>query len=183
MRARLLAGSHLGIAYTNPFRDALPGVAYPSNLTPDPRTGLGNWSDAQIAAAIRSGELASDPGHLMVMPWPLYQRMSEEDVKAIVAYLRSIPAIQHPVPKRVAPGTSATTPYVYFGVFRSGPALGSLKTARVSVAHRIRSGVRRLVYQVVRVSCIFGRSFQGLRMTTRIVENAILGIIGPRSHG
>ena len=81
---RLLAGSHLGIAYTNPFRDSFPGVAYPSNLTPDPRTGLGNWSDAQIAAAIRSGDLASDPGHLMVMPWPLYQHMSDEDVNAIV---------------------------------------------------------------------------------------------------
>lgn len=122
--ARLLAGSHLGIAYTSPFRDTLPGVAYPSNLTPDPRTGLGNWSDAQIAAAIRSGELASDPGHLMVMPWPLYQHMTDDDVKAIVEYLRSIPAIEHPVPKRVAPGTRASTPYVYFGVFRSGPALG-----------------------------------------------------------
>jgi mono/diheme cytochrome c family protein len=122
--ARLLAGSHLGIAYTNPFRDALPGVAYPSNLTPDPRTGLGTWSDAQIAAAIRSGELAADPGHLMVMPWPLYQHMSDDDVTAIVEYLRSIPAIEHPVPKRVAPGTRASTPYVYFGVFRSGPALG-----------------------------------------------------------
>ncbi len=122
--ARLLAGSHLGIAYTNPFRDALPGVAYPSNLTPDPRTGLGNWSDAQMAAAIRMGELGSDPGHLMVMPWPLYQHMSDDDVNAIVTYLRSIPAIEHQVPKRVAPGTRAPTPYVYFGVFRSGPALG-----------------------------------------------------------
>ncbi|MGP8229525.1 MAG: hypothetical protein ACLQUM_09200 [Steroidobacteraceae bacterium] len=37
------------------MRGSLPGVAYPSNLTPDPRTGLGNWSDEQIVAAIRSG--------------------------------------------------------------------------------------------------------------------------------
>ncbi len=122
--AMLLAGSHLGIAYTNPFRGTLPGVAYPSNLTPDPRTGLGNWSDAQIAAAIRSGALGSGSGHLIVMSWPLYQHMTDDDVNAVVMYLRSIPAIEHQVPQRVAPGTRATTPYVYFGVFRSGPALG-----------------------------------------------------------
>ncbi len=121
--SRLLAGSHLGIAYTNPFRDTYPGVAYPANLTPDPRTGLGDWSDARIAAAIRSGGPDSDPGHLVVMPWPLYRRMSDDDVNAIVMYLRSIPAIDHPVPARVAPGTRATTPYVFYGVFRSGPAL------------------------------------------------------------
>gem|GEM_PF-651878 len=121
--ARLLAGSHLGIAYTNPFGGAFPGVAYPSNLTPDPRTGLGNWSDAQIAAAIRSGDVGSGRGHLIVMAWPLYQHMSDDDVNAVVMYLRSIPAIEHQVPARVAPGTRATTRYVYFGVFRSGPAL------------------------------------------------------------
>jgi len=122
--ARLLAGSDLGIAYTNPLRSRFPGIAYPPNLTPDPRTGLGNWSDAQVAAAIRSGDLGSDPGHLIVMSWPLYQHMTDDDVNAIVAYLRSIPAIEHQVPARVPPGTRAKTPYVYFGVFRSGPALG-----------------------------------------------------------
>ena len=123
--ARLLAGSRLGIAYTDPFGRSSPGIAYPSNLTPDPGTGLGSWSDAQIAAAIRSG-LTPGTGHLTVMSWPLYQRMSDEDVNAIVMYLRSIPAIEHQVPKRVEPGAKATTPYVYFGVFRSGPELGVL---------------------------------------------------------
>jgi mono/diheme cytochrome c family protein len=121
--ARPLAGSHLGIAFTDPFHGTPPGIAYPSNLTPDPRTGLGNWSDAQIAAAIRAGDAAAGTGHLIVMSWPLYQHMSDQDVNAIVTYLRSIPAIEHEVPRRVAPGTRATTAYVYFGVFRSGPEL------------------------------------------------------------
>lgn len=123
--ARLLAGSYLGIAYTNPFRDTFPGVAYPSNLTPDPRTGLGNRSDAQIAAAIRSGDPTSGAGHLVVMSWPLYQQMSDDDVNAIVMYLRSIPAVEHQVPERVPPGTRAKTLYVYFGVYRSGPEVVS----------------------------------------------------------
>ena len=124
--ARLLAGSHLGIAFTDPFRSTSPGIAYPSNLTPDPRTGLGTWSDAQIMAAIRSGDLPSGAAHLVVMSWPLYQHMSDDDVGSIVTYLRSIPAIEHQVPVRVAPGTRATTPYLYFGVFRSGPELGRI---------------------------------------------------------
>ncbi len=122
--ARQLAGSYLGIAYTDPFRDSLPGIAYPSNLTPDPKTGLGNWTDAQIAAAIRKGASGGGPGHLIVMSWPLYQHMNDDDTDAIVAYLRSIPAIEHAVPRRVEPGTRASTSYVYFGVFRSGPELG-----------------------------------------------------------
>jgi len=121
--ARALAGSSLGIAYTNPFHDRLPGVAYPPNLTPDPRTGLGNWTDAQIAAAIRNGDSSAGSGHLVVMSWPLYQHMTDDDVDAIVAYLRSIPAIEHEVHRRVEPGTRAPTSYVYFGVFRSGPEL------------------------------------------------------------
>ncbi|HTY93819.1 MAG TPA: c-type cytochrome [Steroidobacteraceae bacterium] len=124
-QARLLAGSHLGIAYTNPFRDTFPGVAYPANLTPDPKTGLGNRTDAQIAAAIRSGAGASGGWHLIAMSWPLYQNMTDDDVNAIVQYLRSIPAIEHQVPARVAPGTRASASYVYFGVYRSGPSVGA----------------------------------------------------------
>jgi hypothetical protein len=122
-RTRMLAGSHLGIAYTDPFRDGYPGVAYPSNLTPDPRTGLGNWTDEQIGAAIRQGESSAGPGHLMVMSWPLYQRLTDDDMEAIILYLRSIPAVEHQVPKLVRPGTRAPTPFIYFGVFRSGPTL------------------------------------------------------------
>ena len=79
--ARQLAGSHLGVAYTNPLQGSFPGVAYPANLTPDPKTGLGNWTDAQIAAAIRTGSSGDTPGHLVVMSWPLYQQMTDEDVE------------------------------------------------------------------------------------------------------
>ncbi len=121
--ARELAGSHLGIAYTNPFQGGFPGVAYPPNLTPDTKTGLGSRTDAQIAAAIRKGSSGEIPGHLVVMSWPLYQQMTDEDVEAIVTYLRNIPAIEHEVPKRVDPGVRASASYVYFGVFRSGPAV------------------------------------------------------------
>jgi mono/diheme cytochrome c family protein len=117
--AHLFAGSTVGIAYTSPLRDKYPGVVYPPNLTPDPQTGLGNWTDAQIVDAIRSGTRQHGSGKLIAMSWPLYQQMADEDVNAVVAYLRSIPPVRHQVPAAVAPGTKAPSPYVHFGVYRS----------------------------------------------------------------
>jgi mono/diheme cytochrome c family protein len=122
--ARLLAGSEIGIAYTDPVSEPRPGVAYPPNLTPSPRTGLGRWSDASIVAAIRTGSHGR-AGQLTVMPWSFYRQMTDQDASAIVAYLRSIPPIEHTVPDRVAPGSQAPAPYVYFGVYRSRPSVHS----------------------------------------------------------
>lgn len=116
---RLLAGSKVGIAFTSPLHDEHPGVVYPPNLTPDPATGLGGWTDEQIAASIRAGARQHGSGKLIVMSWPLYQGMSDADVNSIVAYLRSIPAVEHKVPNAVDPGTKAPSTYVHFGLYRS----------------------------------------------------------------
>ena len=53
------------------------------------------------------------------MPWQGYARLLDEDVEAIVAYLRSIKPVEHEVPGAVAPGTRASAPFVYFGTYRS----------------------------------------------------------------
>ena len=116
---RLLAGSAIGIAYTSPLRDRYPGVVYAPNLTPDSKTGLGAWTDVQVGAAIRSGASRHGSGKLTVMSWPLYRRMSDADVNSIIAYLRSIPPVEHQVPAAVPPGTKAPAPYVHFSVYRS----------------------------------------------------------------
>jgi len=120
---RLFAGSGIGIAYTDPVRDLRPGVAFPANLTPDRRTGLGDWTDTQIAEAIKTGWHATGGTGLMVMPWRAYAQLSDSDTQALVTYLRSIPAVEHEVPARAAPDVNARAPYVYFGVYRSGPAV------------------------------------------------------------
>lgn len=116
---KLLAGSQTGIAYTNPLEYAEPGVVYPSNITPDNETGIGRWSDAEIADAIRAGIGQHGKRRLATMPWPGYARLQDDDVDAIVAYLRSIPAIRHRVPAEVVPGQKARKPFVYFGVYRT----------------------------------------------------------------
>jgi mono/diheme cytochrome c family protein len=65
------------------------------NLTPDVETGLGGWSDDEIMRAIRDG-IGKD-GHLMfpMMPFSSYQHVSDEDLRAIVAYLRSVPPVKN----------------------------------------------------------------------------------------
>jgi mono/diheme cytochrome c family protein len=65
------------------------------NLTPDVETGLGGWSDDEIMRAVRDG-IAKD-GHLMfpMMPFSSYQHVSDEDLRSIVAYLRSVPPVKN----------------------------------------------------------------------------------------
>jgi mono/diheme cytochrome c family protein len=116
---RRLAGSSVGIAYSDPVHEPRPGVVYPRNLTPDPATGLGRWSDEQMIRAIRGGVNKHGTASLLVMPWGAFSKMSDGDVRAIVAYLRSLPPVQHQVPQNAPPGTEAPAPFVHFGVYRS----------------------------------------------------------------
>jgi mono/diheme cytochrome c family protein len=78
------------------FRAAVP------NITPDPETGIGRWSDAEIAAAIRDGRRPD--GTLIGPPMPveLYRGLSDHDLVAMVAYLRAVPPVHHAVTERSA---------------------------------------------------------------------------------
>lgn len=117
--SRPLAGSDTGIAWTSPLRSAHPGVVYPPNITPDEETGIGKWSDTQIANAVRAGVGRHGGRRIVTMPWQGYAKMTDEDVDAIVMYLRSIKPIKHKVPDAVEMGEKAQKPFVYFGVYRS----------------------------------------------------------------
>lgn len=76
-----------------------PFTAYAPNITPDRETGIGRWTDAQIVTAIREGRRPD--GSLIGPPMPiaLYRGMSDTDVTAIVAYLRSVKPVRNVVPK------------------------------------------------------------------------------------
>ena len=117
--SRALAGSRTGIAYSNPLEHKNPGVVYPPNITPDENTGIGLWSDTQIANAIRAGVGQHGSRRLVTMPWQGYAKLNGDDVEAIVAYLRSIEPVEFDVPGEVRPGRKATHSFVYFGVYRS----------------------------------------------------------------
>jgi cytochrome c553 len=78
------------------------GISYTKNLTPDKETGLGSWTAQQFVDTIKNGR---EQGHgrqlLPPMPWPAYRNLSDADLKAIFAYLQTIPAIKNKVPDPV----------------------------------------------------------------------------------
>ncbi len=95
--ATVLAGSDQPIAGSE---------AYGANLTPDPATGIGRWTDEQLTQAIQRG-VAAD-GHTLCAQMPRAADMSDADVAAIVGYLRSLPPVVHAVPASVCPGSPAS---------------------------------------------------------------------------
>ncbi len=76
-------------------------TVYASNITPDMETGIGGWSDAELVRAIREG--VRPDGSVIGPPMPinLYRGLSDEDAAAIVAYMRSLPAIRNETPASV----------------------------------------------------------------------------------
>ena len=68
------------------------------NITPDPETGIGNWTDDEIARAIQDGVDRNGRALFPVMPYPNFRHMTDEDLASTVVYLRSIPAVKNAVP-------------------------------------------------------------------------------------
>lgn len=78
------------------------GTFYGTNITPDPLYGIGDWTDKQIAEALRSGVGRGGRALSPVMPYPAFSGMRDADITALVAYLRSVPAVaQKNVPHEV----------------------------------------------------------------------------------
>jgi len=76
----------------------LPGRIVAPNLTADSATGVGNWSDDQLARAIREGVGHDGRALFPIMPYPHYRAMSDEDLASVIVYVRSLPAVRHELP-------------------------------------------------------------------------------------
>jgi mono/diheme cytochrome c family protein len=80
------------------------GTVYSSNITPDRQTGIGGWTDEQIITAIRLGRRPNGERLLPVHPFPVFNGMAEEDLRAIVAFLRTTkPVSRQNQPKKLVP--------------------------------------------------------------------------------
>ncbi len=87
-------------AWTGPW-----GISYAGNLTPD-STGLGSWTEEQFITCIRQGKYKGLTGErtlLPPMPWPGYMQMTDDEMKAMFAYLKTIPPIHNIVPQAAPP--------------------------------------------------------------------------------
>ena len=111
-----LAGSRVGIAYTDSDQDVHPGLVFAPNLTPDD-TGLGGWSRRDIVRALATGVGTDGHQRLPVMPWPNYMALSDPDLGAIADYLMSLPPVRRQIPTMTAPSETIEHPYVRFGIF------------------------------------------------------------------
>jgi mono/diheme cytochrome c family protein len=78
--------------------DGFPGTICSPNITPDPATGLGAWTDGEILRAIREGVDRDGKALYPRMPYLEYRYLSDQDAAAVVAYLRSIPAVDNAMP-------------------------------------------------------------------------------------
>lgn len=81
------------------------GVTYGRNLTSDPETGLGKWTADDIYRVLRHGSRPDGSVLLPPMPWQRFAHMKEEDVRAIAAYLKTLPPVNHAMPPTLLPGT------------------------------------------------------------------------------
>jgi mono/diheme cytochrome c family protein len=96
--AKYLGGSDVG--FEIPGLGVFPG----RNITPDKDTGIGNWTDEQIATALTTGKRPDGRQLAPIMPYPSLVNLTKEDVAALVAFLRSIPAVKNQVAGPFKPG-------------------------------------------------------------------------------
>ncbi|MBZ0114865.1 MAG: cytochrome c [Thermoanaerobaculia bacterium] len=95
-------GSYTNTAFAGPW-----GVSFATNLTPDENTGLGIWTEDIFVEALRSGRHWGQSRPILPpMPWPNLAQMTDEDLSAVFAYLRSVPAITNRVPEPLQPVSS-----------------------------------------------------------------------------
>ncbi len=99
-RTGLILTPPLGTGWKGPW-----GISFAANLTPDRETGLGRWTEAMFVAALRTGRHEGRPdGRYLLppMPWAnlthAVQGVPEADLKALWAYLHSLPPIRNRVP-------------------------------------------------------------------------------------
>ena len=119
--SRMLSGHPQELAITAPAALAAPwegattstltawsgpwGVSFTANLTPDPETGvLRDFTEEQFIQTMRTGRHQGQGRQILPpMPWPLIGKMTDEDLKAVFAYLRQIPAVKNKVPDPLPP--------------------------------------------------------------------------------
>jgi mono/diheme cytochrome c family protein len=119
------------------------GKVYSTNITQDKETGLGSWTDQQIQDAIVKGIRRDGSRIIPVMPYEAYSGMAQEDLKALIAYLKTLKPVKKATPEleSKAPLTRSVGIPVYlkvFGRFSSAPAQapkGGIERGRYLVEH------------------------------------------------
>lgn len=93
------AAAPTNTAFSGPW-----GISFTANLTPDPETGLGRWTEEMFITAMRTGR-HEGKGRKILPPMPYFvvANLTDEDIKSLFAYLQSLPPVKNRVPQPVDP--------------------------------------------------------------------------------
>ena len=87
------------------------GISYSANLTPDRETGLGAWTEQNFVDTMRTGRhMGRGRPILPPMPWQMVKNLTDPDLKAVFAYLRTLPTVKNRVPQPTPPASPAPAP-------------------------------------------------------------------------
>jgi len=101
-----------GFAFIDKY--GVPGLIYGRNITPDPGTGIGNWSDDDILKAMTQGISKTGDTLFPLMPYANYNRMAKEDLLSIIAYIRTLKPIKNKIePRKLMVPIAAVYPGKY----------------------------------------------------------------------
>lgn len=96
-----------GVAVTNMTEWVGPwGISYTANITSDSTTGIGNWTEDQFIYCMRHGKYMGLPKGrdlLPPMPWPAFSKMTDDELKAVFAYLQTTKPVHNIVPQPLPP--------------------------------------------------------------------------------
>jgi mono/diheme cytochrome c family protein len=98
------AGAKAGPPQVAGFPGPRGSRVYAKNITPDPETGIGRWTEDQFVQTFKTG-VSPDGVKYRVSPmeWNIYANMKEEDVRAMYRYLRTIKPISNKAPANIPP--------------------------------------------------------------------------------
>ena len=89
-----------GEVFDHKLFDAMPGTVYARNITPDPETGIGTWTDDEIMRAITQGINKNGDTLFPIMPYANFNHMAKSDLLSIIAYIRTLKPIKNKIPER-----------------------------------------------------------------------------------
>ncbi|MFN8469719.1 MAG: c-type cytochrome [Caldilineaceae bacterium] len=144
-----------GMKFEGPF-----GVVYAPNITSDPETGIGNWTDQQIVDALRLGKTPDGRQLHPIMPYMAWSAMSDQDAYDMAAALKMLPPVKNEVPK-----SELTNPVAPFTPAAAPPAVAPT------------TGVERGAYLVALGqcnNCHTPKTDQGAPDTTRLLAGAVM---------
>ncbi|MFI5133658.1 MAG: c-type cytochrome, partial [Chitinophagales bacterium] len=89
-----------GEVFDSKLLPGVPGTIYARNITPDPETGIGTWTDDEIMRAMTQGISKNGDTLFPIMPYVHFNHMAKEDLLSIIAYIKTLKPIKNKVPAR-----------------------------------------------------------------------------------